>query len=152
MKQTILGADRTVFQKNIRKNILLSILVFCAVVFIHAACTLGRTEHNHTYMLLANILADILGGSFLIARLNLCILPQVKLLRLYDTAVQKTTGQVLEIGASIIHYIGVDCYEVSLPNRHLFLPVDTMTLQEGRSYGFRLKGNLIVEVCDHGQD
>ena len=152
MKQTILGADRTVFQKHIRKNILLCFLLFCAIVFVHIVCTLGRTEHNHTYMLLANILADILGGSFLIARLNLCILPQRKFLRLYDLAAQKTTGQVLEIGASIIHYIGVDCYEVSLPNRHLFLPVDTMTLQEGRSYCFRLKGNLIVEVCNHGQD
>lgn len=152
MKQTILGTDRAVFQKNIRKNILLCILVFCAVVFVHAACTLGRTEHNHTSMLLANILADILGGSFLIAWLNLCILPQWKFLRLYDLAAQKATGQVLEIGASIIHYIGVDCYEVSLPNRHLFLPVGTIDLQDGQSYCFRLKGNLIVEVCDDGQN
>lgn len=148
MKQTVLGTDRTVCQKNLRTNILLCIFVFCAVIFIHFVCTLSRTEHNHTYMLLANIAADIIGGSFLIARLSMCIFPQQKLLKLYDWANQEVTGQVLEIGSDLIRYIGVDCYEISLENRRLFLPADTMVLTAHTHYRFRLKGNLIVEVCD----
>jgi len=152
MKQTIFGTDRAAFQKNLRKNTVYCVLVFCAVVFMHGLCTLGRTEDNHTFMLIANIAADIVGGSFILARLNLCVLPQQKLLRLYDQATQQTAGQVLEVGTSMIHYIGVDCYEVSLPDRHLFLPAGTIQLQKGDTYSFRLKGNLIVEVCDDGQD
>lgn len=148
MKQTLLGTDRAVFQKHLRRSTLLCIGVFCAIVFIHVVCTLGRTEHNHTAMLIANIAADIVGGSFLIAWLSMCIFPQQKLLRLYDQATQEATGQVLEIGDSVIHYIGVDCLEVSLENRRLFLPAGTMVLSEGEQYRFRLKGNLIVEVSD----
>lgn len=148
MKQTVLGTNRAAFQKTLRGNILLCAAVFCAIIIIHTVCTCLRTDRNHTYMLLANIAADILGGSFLIARLSMCVFPQKKLLRLYDLAVQKTTGEVMEIRTSIIHYIGVDCYEVCLENRNLFLPAGNMVLTAGQPYRFRLKGNLIVEVCD----
>ena len=113
MKQTVFGTDRAVCQKHLRRNILLCAVVFFAVIVIHAVCTLGRTEENHTLMLIANIAADIIGGSFLIARLSMCIFPQQKLLRLYDQAAQEAAGQVLEIGNTVTHYIGVDCYEVS---------------------------------------
>lgn len=149
MKQTIFGTDRAVCQKNLRANILLCAFVLCAIVIIHVVCTCLRTEHNHTYMLIANIAADIIGGSFLIARLSMCIFPQQKLMQLYDQATQEVTGQVLEIKNSIIHYIGLDCYEVCLENRRLFLPADTMALTVGKYYCFRLKGNLIVEANDY---
>lgn len=150
MKQTVLGTDRASFQKNVRKNILLCGLVFCAVLILHGVCTALRTDQNHTAMLIANIAADMVGGSFLIARLSLCVLPQQKLLRLYALANQETAGQVLEIGSELIHYIGVNCYEVRLPDRRLFLPAGTMVLTVGEHYCFRLKGNLIVEVSSNG--
>lgn len=149
MKQTILGTDRAVCQKNLHRNILLCIFVFCTIVLIHVVCTVARTAHNHTYMLIANIAADIIGGSFLIARLSICIFPQKKLLQLYDLATQETTGQVLGLGNDLIHYIGVHCCEVCLENRRLFLPADTIALTVGKHYRFRLKGNLIVEVWDY---
>ena len=152
MKQTIFGTDRAAYQKTLRVNILLCIFVFCVIVFLHVVCTGMRTEHNHTYMLIANIGADVIGGSFLIARLSMCVFPQKKLLQLYDRATQEAAGQVLEIDNTVIHYIGVDCYEVSLSNRRLFLPADTMALTVGQNYRFRLKGNLIVEVCGDAQE
>lgn len=152
MKQTIFGTDRAAYQKTLRVNILLCIFVFCVIVFLHVVCTGMRTEHNHTYMLIANIGADVIGGSFLIARLSMCVFPQKKLLQLYDRATQEAAGQVLEIGNTVIHYIGVDCYEVSLSDRRLFLPADTMALTVGQNYRFRLKGNLIVEVCGDAQE
>ena len=151
MKQTMLGEDRAAYEKNLRRNILLCAFVFCVIVLIHVVCTYFRTEQNHTYMLIANIAADILGGSFLIARLTVCVFPGQKLLRLYDLATGQTAGQVVEIGSTVTHYIGVDCYEVSLEDRRLFLPAGTMALTVGRRYRFRLKGNLIVEVCDDAQ-
>lgn len=150
MTQTVFGTDRTACQRNVRKNILLCIFVFCAIIFIHVVCTYLRTEHTHTTMLIANIAVDIIGGSFLIARLNMCVLPQQKLLKLYDLATQETVGQVVEIGNSLIHYIGVNCCEVRLPDRRLFLPAGTMALTVGEHYHFRLKGNLIVEVRSNG--
>ena len=73
-------------------------------------------------------------------------------LQLYDRATQEAAGQVLEIGNTVIHYIGLDCYEVSLSDRRLFLPADTMALTAGQNYRFRLKGNLIVEVCGDAQE
>ena len=149
MKQTIFGTDRATWQKNMRSHILLCILVFCAIVSLHIVCTAMRTEQNHTFMLLANIITDIIGGSFLIARLSMCVFPLKKMLQLYDRATQEESGQVLEIGNTVTHYIGIDCYEVSLPDRRLFLPADRMELTEGEVYRFRLRGNLIVEVsCD----
>lgn len=152
MKQTIFGTDRAAYQKTLRVNILLCIFVFCVIVFLHVVCTGMRTEHNHTYMLIANIGADVIGGSFLIARLSMCVFPQKKLLQLYDRATQEAAGQVLKIDNTVIHYIGVDCYEVSLSDRRLFLPADTMALTVGQNYRFRLKGNLIVEVCGDAQE
>ena len=152
MKQTIFGTDRAACQKNLRVNILLCVFVFGVVVFLHVVCTALRTERNHTYMLIANIGVDIIGGSFLIARLSMCVFPQIKLLQLYDRANQEAAGQVMEIGNTVIHYIGVDCYEVSLSDRRLFLPADKMALTVGERYRFRLKGNLIVEVCGDGQE
>ena len=151
MTQTVFGTDRAVCQKCLRRNILLCSLVFCAIVVIHVVCTALRTEQNHTVMLIVNIAADILGGSFLIARLSMCIFPQQKLLRLYDQSNQETTGQILAIGSDITHYIGVDCYEVFIENRRLFLPAHTMVLTAGQLYRFRLKGNLIVEAADYGE-
>ena len=151
MKQTLFGTDQAAFQKKLRFNITLCILVFCAVAASHVVCTGLRTEQNHTYMLIANITVDVIGGSFLIARLSLCVFPQKKLLQLFLQANQQAEGQVLEIGSTLIHYIGVDCYEVSLSDRRLFLPADTMTLTPGKHYRFRLKGNLMVEVCDDEQ-
>lgn len=146
MKQSVLGADRTDCERSIRRNILVCIFVFFAIVLIHVACTYFRAEHTHTAMLIANIAADIIGGSFLIARLNIYVLPQHKLLKLYDRATQEAAGQVLEIGSSIVHHIGVNCYEVRLAERRLFLPADTIVLTVGEHYRFRLKGNLIMEV------
>ena len=147
MKQTVLRTDRTAYQKKLRTNTLLCGFVLCAIVLLHILCTAARTEQNHTFMLIANIGTDIIGGSFLIAWLSICVFPQKKLLQLYDQATQEATGQVLEIGNAIIHYIGVDCYEVSLSDRRLFLPAGTMELATGKYYRFRMKGNLIVEVC-----
>lgn len=97
-------------------------------------------------MLIANIAADIIGGSFLIARLSIYVLPQHKLLKLYDRATQEATGQVLEIGSSLVHHVGVNCCEIRLAERRLFLPADTIVLTVGEHYRFRLKGNLIMEV------
>lgn len=146
MKQSILATDRAVYEKRLRRNILLCSFVFCAIVALHVVCTCLRTEQNHTYMLLANIGTDILGGSFLIGYLSTGVLPQKKLLQLYDLANQETAGQVLALGDTVTHYIGVDCYEVCLEKRRLFLPAGTMALSVGTNYRFRLKGNLIVEV------
>ena len=152
MKQTIFGTDRATCQKILRVNILLCILVFCAIVILHVVCTAMRTEHNHTCMLIANIGTDIIGGSFLIAWLSMCVFPRKKLLQLYDRANQEADGQVLDISDTVVHYIGVDCCEVFLSDRRLFLPADTMALTVGQHYRFRLKGNLIVEVCGDAQE
>ena len=152
MKQTVFGTDRSACEKNLRRDFGLCALVLCGIVCVHILCTAARTADNHTVMLLANIAADIIGGSFLIARLSMCVFPRKKLLKLYDSATQEATGQVLALGNDLIHYMGVDCCEVSLPDRRLFLPAGTMALTVGEHYRFRLKGNLIVEVCDYGQE
>ena len=150
MRQTILGMDRKRFQKTLRTNAVLCIFVFLLILSVHAGCTLLRTDENHTSMLMANIAADIIGGSFLIAWLNMYFFPQKKLLKLYDAATQEAVGEVLEIGNFCTHYIGINCYEVRLSDRRLFLPADTLVITPGTHYHFRLKGNLIVEVRSNG--
>ena len=146
MRQTVFGTDRAAYQKKLHTNILLCTLVFFSVASIHIICTCFRTQQNHTYMLIANIAADIIGGSFLIAQLSMCVFPQKKMLQLYDQATQETAGQVLEMGNTTTNYIGMECCEVSLLDRCLFLPINTIVLTVGQHYHFRLKGNLIVEV------
>lgn len=148
MRQTIFGTDWASCNKKLRANIFLCIAVFLGIAVIHVVCTLGRTEQNHTWMLICNIAADVLGGSFLIARLSLCVFPLKRMLRLYGQANQEAFGQVLSLADTATHYAGMDCYEVTLSDRRLFLPADTMELTAGTHYRFRLKGNLIVEVCD----
>ncbi|MBQ8757168.1 MAG: hypothetical protein IJZ48_02860 [Oscillospiraceae bacterium] len=146
MRQAILGTDRSVYKKTITKNILLCIGVFCVMAVLHLVCTAGRNKNNHNLMLFCNIATDILGGSFIIARLSFCVFPQRKLLKLYDTASLEETGTVTALDEAITHYVGVDCILVSTQDRRLFLPADTIELSVGKTYLFRLKGKLIVEV------
>lgn len=148
MRQTIFGTDWASCNKKLRANIFLCIAMFLGIAGIHVVCTLGRTEQNHTVMLICNIAADVLGGSLLIARLSLCVFPLKRMLRLYGQANQEAFGEVLALTDTPIHYAGMDCHEVTLSDRRLFLPADTMELTAGIYYRFRLKGNLIVEVCD----
>lgn len=149
MRQTILGADRSAYKKAITNNILLCVGVFCVMAVLHLLCTAGRTDGNHNVMLFSNIATDIIGGSFIIARLSFCVFPQKKLLKLYDAASLEEAGTVTALDETVTHYIGVNCHQVSTQNRRLFLPADTIKLCVGQTYLFRLKGKLIVEVhCD----
>ncbi len=149
MKQTVLGVDKSKYRSGIRTDIILCICVLCAVALAHVLCISLRTDSNHRVMLAANIAADIIGGSFVITRVYMHILPERRLLLLYDSASQIESGVVREIAKDPVNYVGISCREVDLGDRRLFLPIGDMSLIPGEAYTFRLKGNVIAEA-EHG--
>ena len=146
MSQTILTPSPAVFRQAFRRRVLL-----CGIL---TACTLGlnilllclRTEENHIWMLVLNILTDIACGCFLVDQLSRVLLPKWKLLQLSRRRQDTLEGRVLHISETVTRYMDIDCLTVTLDSRKLFLPANTLALQEQAHYRFRVASNIIVEA------
>ena len=113
--------------------------------------TVLRTEENHNWLMLLNILIDICGGWFIIGYVSLCVLPQKKLLSCLAKGKYYIEGSVIEVSQQSVRYMGLDCCEVHLAERRLFLPEDTLSLDAGEKYRFLLCGDIIVEVSSEDE-
>lgn len=146
MKRNILGQSPYTYKKQLNRRILGCTLLFLLTVALNIVFTALRTEQNHVWMLLLNILADILCGCFLVYYVNLYIIPRSRLYRLMCRDKIQLQGTVSCINTEYIRYMDVDCHSVTVGGRRLFLPADTIALKEGQSYTFHLVSNIIAEA------
>lgn len=146
MKQTILMDNPIRFEKILQRRIWLAVSISLLTLGLNVILTLLRTDANHIWILIVNILTDILCGLFVLPFVTLRILPQRKLLKLTHWEKECLQVTVSAISQHSQRYMDIDCLTVTTENRTLFLPVNTLQLQTGTAYRFMLVQNIIVEA------
>lgn len=146
MKQTILGMPLHTCEARLRRRITGCCLLAVLTLGLNLLFTTLRTEENHSWMLLLNILADGLCGSFLVYYVNLHILPQRRFCKLLHRDTVMLEGTVSRIDPHCQRYMDMDCHCVTVDQRRLFLPANTIKLEENTRYTLFLTSNIIVEA------
>lgn len=146
MKQSVLMPSSWQYREKLKGRKLLCLLTAVVMVGLNVLFTCLRTEKNHALMLIANILTDSLGGCFLVYFIQERILSQEKLYRLTVKPKQTVSGTVSCVSGNTVRYMGMDCLEVTVDDRILFLPANTITLKTRDTGAFSVVSGVIVEV------
>lgn len=148
MKQTVLGEPLDTFEKKLKWQSRGRIFAVAALLCLNIwVCSL-RTDENHRWLLLLNIISDILVGGWLLYYTD----TRIRLMRtLVDLVIRpKRTfqAQVLKISTKTRRIPGLTCVPVQTDKRTVYLPLtDTIHLKENESYTFCTVDNVIVEVA-----
>lgn len=146
MKQTVIGQDPLRYRRCLKRRICLCAALVLLTLAGNAAAAAARTEENHTLLLTLNILSDIACGFFLVYDIDIRILPGYRLAALMDREKAAVTGTVTHIAPDTVRYMDIDCRQVTVDGRRLFLPAGTLTLNEQEAYHFRVAANIILEA------
>lgn len=150
MKQTILGMDKTVFVRKIKNKKIICLVVLFAMLMLNVLFTLFRSDSNHSLMLFLNIFIDVLCGWFIIYFSEFWILPQARLLKIFNSEKSVFRGEVLEISEETETIQSIICYRVvvgATEQRVVFLPAKgAIVLHKGEIWVFSVASGLITEV------
>lgn len=146
MKQSILGRSAEAYRRLLLRRTALCVAVVCLTAAVNFLLAAAFSEKTYTLFLLGNIISDIFCGFFLIAYLSFRVLPLRRRYRLFLTTGVCADGTVQAIGEQSVRRKKLDCLPVTLDDRVIFLPVDTVQLAQGASYRFRLVGGIITEA------
>ncbi len=150
MTQTVLGSGKGPFVKRLNRRYGLCVLAALVALGLNLVLTALRNDQNHTALLWLNILLDVAAGWFLIFYISLGILPDRRLLRLYNGSRRAFGGTVTHITAQTKRVRHMDCYTVTLSGadtRQLFLPAGTaLELKEGEQVTLWAVDGVIVEA------
>ncbi len=148
MKKTILGASREVFcsrLNRIKRIVVLLGILTAAITFLLVG---SRDDSNHILMLVLTIAVDVAYGWYLIAIMNIYVLPMQRLLKAYDGKKAVHSGSIAEVSADTYKMQGIDCFKLILESedkRAFFLP-DTLELKKGELIKLYANGSIIAEV------
>lgn len=146
MKQTILETcDTEACRKHLNRQKCRYIFLILAALLCNVLFTAIRTDDNHWLMLVLNILTDAGTGCFLIYHVTDRFLPEKKR---YDISVkpgEQIQGTVEAVSETVVRYLDMDCLEVTMNGRRMFLPVNTIRLPVGQKVRLRVVWNVIVE-------
>lgn len=146
MSQTILGQSPESFKKKLRTRIGFCVASAVLTLGLNILFTCLRTDANHTLMLVANICADILCGFFILYHTQVHIQPKMRLYKLFLRKREVLTGTITYISSVPQRYMDMDCYGVTVNERKIFLPANTLALKY-QNYTLYLVSNVIVEVA-----
>ena len=146
MKQNILGESPTACRKRLIRKVILCAAAAIFTVTVNLMLTALRTPENHNLFLFINILSDIGLGWFLLFFISTRIIPQYGLYRLTQRESAKISATVAQIAPETVRYMNLDCRKITADGHIFFLPENTVKLQIGRLYTFRLVSNTVVEV------
>lgn len=145
MNKSILGQPAPIYKKRLLGRIYFCIAAAVITLCLNILLIALRTDSNHTLMLILNIAADTLCGGFLLFEIDMHILPPLRLYRLMLRQKETLSGDLTDIGTKPRRYMDIDCYEVTVGDRKVFLPAGTIQLQEGPCT-LLLVSNIIVEA------
>ena len=147
MKQTILSP---LSPARLHRKLLLRSSLCIALALLTAGLNvfllLTYTEVSYSLHLWLNILSDIFCGIFIIVYSSFRIFPARQLLQLARRKTVPVSGTVQQISDTTTRYLNLDCWEITLDSRRLYLPVRTIQLKIGEFYRFRTASNIIVEA------
>lgn len=147
MKQNILGTTPQAYRKTLCRREAVCAAALILTLAMNLLFTLARTEENHAVMLWLNILTDVFCGLFVLAYTSFRILPQRRLYGLMCRQSEVLYGTVQQISEEITRYMDMDCLEIRVDSRRLFLPACSIELVEGEAYTFHIASNVILEVA-----
>ncbi len=146
MKQTILAMPLPAFRAKLRRGRLLCLGVGLTALALNLAALLFLTRENRTFLWLTSSAVDFLCISFLIFYRDRYLSTPRKLLRLYTGKALDLTGPVSAVSGETLRHMDLDCLQVTVGSRQLFLPVDTIPLEVGKNYRFRIVAGIITEA------
>ena len=146
MTQSVLGSHPQTFRKQLHIRIGLCVAAGLFTLGINILLALLRTDSNRIFMLAANIASDILCGCILLYYTQMHLRPKMQLLRLCSRQREQVTGTITGISSQPRRYMDLDCYAVTVNERTVFLPANTLELTQ-QTYTFYLVSNVIVEVA-----
>lgn len=145
MKQTVLKKPLPAVRKAQKCKTALCILAVILTLGFNLALVFTASRSTATLFCILNIVSDVLCGVFLIYYLYTRLLPERVLCRFAGMPMTDYAGVIESLPAQSVRYMDMDCYEVQVNDRTLFLPV-CMDLKPGEAYCFRLASNVIMEA------
>lgn len=149
MKQTILGTDERQYIRKLYGMKGIFGAVIALALGLNVILTLSRTDANQKWILLANIIIDVLTAWGVFYCYCCVYRPRKELLVLYSSKTEELSGEILAIGAEPRWIGAFPCLPVTmgaeLP-RLLFVPADTVSLAVGSLVTVRIADNMITEV------
>lgn len=146
MKQTVLNQPLACLRRQLRVKTALCALVIVLTLILNLILVLCVSDRTNSLFCLINIVSDVLCGVLVIWLCSVKISPLRNLYRLAQKPMREMTGTVKALSEHTVRYLDMDCIAVTLDDRQLFLPVDSMRLQANQTYRFRLVSNLIMEA------
>ena len=147
MKQTILGKSCEAAQQEVKRKIVLCVIIALACLAINAVLLAVYTTQLHTLFLVLNVLTDVAGSWIIFAYVSLAIVPQKRLCDLLLQPTERLQGTVREISEETQKICNLDCRLVKLNDRTVFLPAEgKISVKEGETLVFYLASNVVVGV------
>lgn len=135
-----------VIKRQIKWGTLLCCMAVIAAAGLNILFTSLRTEANHAFMLLANILADTLAGWFVIFFGVSYVAPRKWFYAIACKPSQRISGIVGSVSEHTTRQMKLDCRELTVGGRKLFLPAHFPAVEVGAEASFDVVSNVIVEV------
>ena len=136
------------YKKPYNQAVLWCVIPAALTVVINILCLALRTDENHIWMLLANLISDWLCGAFLVYYISCYVQPRRELYRLSHRRREEIQGTIDRIEVQPIRYERINCLTVYVGNRQLFAPEGMTLPQTGENATFFVAGNVILEVAE----
>ncbi len=136
------------YKKPYIRSVLWCMIPAALTVAFNALCLALRTDENHFWMLVINVLTDWLCGSFLVYFISCYVLPRKELYRLSRRRREEIKGVIDKVEEQPVRYERLTCIAVHIGQRQLFAPVGMTLPQAGKNAAFSVAGNVILEVAE----
>lgn len=146
MTQNLLGMSPTAYQQMLFRRVFMCVCSILFTLCLNLFFLSFFDKWNRQLLFFLNVVTDVLCGCCLIAYVELRILPQKKLLRLTKHRFSIYYGTVQSVSGVSSRYMDLDCLEVQVDERRLYVPVGTILLTSGNAYRFHLVSHIITEV------
>lgn len=146
MTQNLLGMSPTAYQQMLFRRVFMCVCSILFTLCLNLFFLSFFDKWNRQLLFFLNVVTDVLCGCCLIAYVELRILPQKKLLRLTKHRFSIYYGTVQSVSGVSSRYMDLDCLEVQVDERRLYVPVGTILLTSGNTCRFHLVSHIITEV------
>ncbi len=148
--KTALGMGKKEFKRKLNAEIALCVVLGAVVLVLNVLFVMLRTDENHLSMYVLFVSVDIVYGWFLIAFLELSVLPKHRLSELYKGSISKYKGTVSSVSENTVRMRRIDCREIIIGDaeaRKFFVP-NTLDIKVGTTVIISVISGVVVEVCD----
>ena len=136
------------YKKNYVHAVLRCVIPAALTAVINIVCLILRTDANHNYMLMINLMTDWICGVFLVYYTSCYVLPRKELYRLSRRRREEIQGVIDKIEEQPVRYERLSCVAVHIGQRQLFAPAGLILPKAGENAAFSVAGNVILEVTE----